>query len=306
MSISVIIATMNRPEDVKAALESLAIQTRMPDEILIIDQSPDGLTKRVTEEMSAVASLKKRLHYYFQGEKSLVKARNRGLSLAKGDILSFLDDDIVLFADYFERILDAWKKYPDAAGISGNTQVKNPMDGWRWPFRRFLNHFFLVNHYGGRMTLSGLGYPITEKTINSVCFVEMLPGCNMNFKKTAVGNEKFDEWFQGYSYREDAEFSYRISKKGRLLMVPDAKLFHNYSTVSRLSEAQLKSMAIKNEIYVVKKFKGKGFFASFILAYSFSGMAVMDFFEFLFKRTQDKKEKFKAGLRGIRGIFEKS
>lgn len=83
--------------------------------------------------------------------------------------------------------------------------------------------------------------------------VEMLSGCNMNFRKELLGNDKFDEWFTGYSYREDAEFSYRISRKTVLKMIPEARLYHNCSRSNRMNLEDQKILEIKNYYYVYKK-----------------------------------------------------
>jgi glycosyltransferase involved in cell wall biosynthesis len=304
-SLSVIIATMNRSDDLKAALSSLLRQTHFPEQILIVDQSTDERSKIVVSEIQMAHPEKAaRFQYVYQEEKSLVKARNRGLSIATGDILSFLDDDVVLFDNYYEQILEAWRKFPDVVAMSGSTLIRRPMAGFKWTLRRFLNHAFLVGHYDGKMTVSGCGYPITEKEIHRLLRVEMLPGCNMNFKKSAVNGEKFDEWFKGYSYREDAEFSYRISKKGRVLMIPDAKLWHNYSSVSRLSEAELKLMVIKNHYYVFRKFKGNNVLATLLFCYSLLGFVAMDLLEYLFQRTPAKWGKLKAGISASFSVFK--
>ena len=104
MTLSVIIATMNRPDDLRAALESIAKQSLMPSEVLVIDQSVDNRTRLLVEGLKARdPRLTDPLLYYFQEEKSLVKARNRGISEASGELITFLDDDVVLFEDYFDK-----------------------------------------------------------------------------------------------------------------------------------------------------------------------------------------------------------
>ena len=306
MRLSVILATMNRPEDLRKVFDSLLTQTRIPEEIWVVDQSTSAGTKDLTVSYQArFLEKKSTLSYYFQEEKSLVKARNRGLSLANGDVISFLDDDIVLFEDYFEKILQVWRDHPDTVAVSGNTLIRESLKGARWTLRRLLNRIFLLSHFDGKMTASGFGYPIYEREIDRLLTVEMLPGCNMNFKRSAIGDDKFDEWFTGYSYREDAEYSYRVSKKGRVLMTPDAKLWHNYSTVSRLTEEQLKPMKIKNYHYVFRKFKGEGWASSLLFGYSLLGLVFIDIVEYLSQRTPSKWGKLKAGVAASFSVWKR-
>ncbi len=297
LTISSIIATMNRPGDLEAALKSLVIQTRLPDEILVIDQSSDDVTKKLVLRMQAEDTvIGPRLKYFFQEKRSLVQARNRGMDEAKGDIWSFLDDDIVLFEDYYQKISRAFEVDPALAGISGNAKVKEAWYGRKWRLRVFLHHLFLLNHYDGKMTWSGFGHPIYEREIDRPMQVEMLPGCNMNYRRSVAQGERFDEYFKGYSYREDAEYSYRIAKKGKVLMIPDAGLWHNYSTSSRMTEAELKRMKIKNYYYVFEKFKGRNPFARILFAYSLLGLAFIDWIEYLTNRNEPKWNKFTAGV----------
>ncbi len=297
LMISAIIATMNRPGDLEAALRSLAIQTRLPDEILVIDQSSDDVTKKLVLRMQSDDTvIGPRLKYFFQEKRSLVQARNRGMDEAKGDIWSFLDDDIVLFEDYYQKIGHAFETDPKLAGISGNAKVKEAWYGWKWNLRVFLHNLFLLNHYDGNMTWSGFGHPIYEREIERPMRVELLPGCNMNYRRSVAQGERFDEYFKGYSYREDAEYSYRIAKKGKVTMIPDARLWHNYSTSSRMTEAELKKMKIKNYYYVFEKFKGRNPLARILFAYSLVGLALIDWIEYLTNRNESKWNKFTAGV----------
>lgn len=297
LTISSIIATMNRPADLEAALKSLVIQTRLPDEILVIDQSSDDLTKKLVSRMqSEDAVIGPRLKYFFQEKRSLVQARNRGMDEAKGDIWSFLDDDIVLFEDYYQKISQAFEVDPKLAGISGNAKVKEAWYGWKWNLRVFLHNLFLLNHYDGKMTWSGFGHPIYEREIDRPMQVDMLPGCNMNYRRSVAQGERFDEYFKGYSYREDAEYSYRIAQKGKVMMIPDARLWHNYSTTSRMTEADLKKMKIKNYYYTFEKFKGRNPLARILFAYSLFGLAFIDWIEYVTNRNEAKWDKFVAGV----------
>ncbi len=306
MTLSVIIATMNRPDDLEKALRSVFNQTRLPEELWIIDQSTDAKSKDLVAMLTKeFASTRARLHYVTQEEKSLVKARNRGIDLAQGDIVSFLDDDIVLDGDYFEKIMRVFEKDTQVVALSGNARVREAWFGWKWRLRQALHHLFLINHYDGRMTWSGFGHPIYEREIDRVHEVEFLPGCNMNYRRDALKGERFDEFFVGYSYREDAEFSYRISKKGRVRMLPDAKLWHNYSTSNRLTEAQLKTMKIKNYAYMFRKFKGKNPVAKLLFAYSLLGLTVIDAVEYFTGRDRSKWDKLKAGIDASKALLGK-
>lgn len=297
MKISVIIATMNRSDDLRVALQSIAKQKLMPLEVLVIDQSGDERTRQLVEGFkTSDPSLSGCLHYFYQEEKSLVKARNRGISLAKGELLSFLDDDVELFDDYYEQVADFLKANPDVGALSGNTLSTDDFHGFNWRFRTVIMRLFLLSDWNGHLTCSGFGHPIYERKIGRVIDVELLPGCNMNYLAKTISGEKFDEWFTGYSYREDVDFSYRISKKTRAVMIPTAKLYHYFSKNNRMDFDRLRRMEAKNNRYIFNKFKRKNFVSLIFFCYSLLGVVMVDFFEFLRSLNQIKYNKFKASL----------
>ncbi len=305
MKISVIIATMNRPEDLRAAMESLVKQSLLPHEVLVVDQSADDRTRRAVDEMKVKhPDFSGRLKYFFQQEKSLVKARNRGIDEACGELITFLDDDAVLFENYLEKIDGFLKEHPEVGAVSGCQLLKAKPVGWRWAIRKALFRIFLISNCDGRMTPSGFGFPINvEKEIDHVIFVDMLSGCNMSFRKECMQGERFDEWFTGYGYREDADFSYRISRKTLAAMIPDAKLHHNQSTQSRLNVETLKKMEMKNHYHVFRKYRERNFFSKVLFAYSLMGIFLIDFLELLSKRDSLSFRKLKAGFSASFSVF---
>jgi len=284
--ISVVLATMNRPADMKSALDSLSAQTFKPLEVLIIDQSQDDRTRTLASGLKpAFEALGIRLEYLHQEAKSLVKARNRGIDEAAGDLISFIDDDAVLFPDYFEQICRFLDRHPDIGAVSGCQILPSRPTGLKWAVRRALMRFFLISGCDGRMTPSGFGYPLSyEMEVDRVLDVQMLPGCNMNFTKKIIGPDRFDEWFSGYGFREDADFSYRISQKTRTVMIPQAKLRHQYSSSNRLDMTALKKMEMRNYRYVFNKFRKGRPFAGLLFIHSMAGLVLIELVQFLSSR----------------------
>ena len=297
MKISVIIPTLNRPEDLTVALESLVRQTYPPVEVFIVDQSEDARTRQAVEAIQAKhPSQASSFLYIYKKEKSGAWARNEGMDRMTGELVSFLDDDSELCDDYYEKVAGYFEKNPSWGGIGGSLIQEDMMKGMKSVFRSFLWRLFLISKRDGLMTASGFGYPIYERAIHQAVRVEMLHGCNMNFRTSVVGKDRFDEWFVGYSFREDAEFSYRLSRKAELWMVPDARLHHWESPSSRMDVDRLKRMEIRNYHFVFKKHKEKGRFSRFLFFYSLGGLLLIDLMEVLSRRNGSKTKKFKAGL----------
>lgn len=96
--ISVCIATYNRKDYLKEALESVFRQTYKDFEVIVLDDgSTDG-----TEEM--VASLNYPIRYYKQVNHGQPQPNNRLADLARGRYICFLDSDDVFLDDALERL----------------------------------------------------------------------------------------------------------------------------------------------------------------------------------------------------------
>jgi GT2 family glycosyltransferase len=286
MKVSVVICTFQRPDDLCRLLDSVVQQTLLPSEIVIVDQSADDQTQRLSDEFARRRPPGiDRWIYIREHEKGLVRARNRGVSQANGDIVSFVDDDVVLFNDYLEVVCRYFEN-PNIGGVTGSLVVRQPPSGWKWQLRKFLLRIFLLNSFDGRMTASGFGYPISEREVTELMELELFGGYSMNFRRELTLQELSDEWFEGYSFREDVDLSYRISRRSRLVQVPDAKFYHNHSSVNRLDVRQLKLMQFRNYRYLFRKFRSQTLLHRFLFAYSVFGIVLIDFLEFLFNRNR--------------------
>lgn len=73
MKISIIIPTYKRHQDLEKALDSLCLQKKLPNQTIIIDQSPDNKTKKVCEK-----EIYKKIHlqYFHYNKESSSKAKN--------------------------------------------------------------------------------------------------------------------------------------------------------------------------------------------------------------------------------------
>lgn len=86
--VSVIIPTYNRREYVQEAIDSALAQTFTDYEIIVID---DGSTDGTSEALQARYG--NRIHYEWQENQGESVARNRGIELARGEYIAFLDSD---------------------------------------------------------------------------------------------------------------------------------------------------------------------------------------------------------------------
>jgi len=88
--LSIIIPTYNRPALLKTAIQSVLAQTNDNWELIIIDDGSNPKANVVIKEFND-----SRITYFYQENKGRSIARNKGISLAQGKYIAFLDDDDV-------------------------------------------------------------------------------------------------------------------------------------------------------------------------------------------------------------------
>src|SRR5437868_3200868 len=246
-SVSVVICTRNRPGDLAECLASLARQTRRADEVVVVDASDGGTSRAVVD------GFRERLRglRHVPAASGLTRQRNLGIGSSAGDIVTFLDDDVVLARDYLERIVELFALDPTLAGVEGTVAIPPPRGRRRLAnaFRRF----FLMNSLGRPRGVKRSGFVAYDPAPRSVQPVTSLVGCNMSYRRDVFARFRFDEWFAGYGLGEDQDFSYRVGRRLKLVQTPYARLEHRVSPVARASLPALHEMTVVNHFYFVAK-----------------------------------------------------
>jgi GT2 family glycosyltransferase len=253
LKISIVISTKNRFHDIIDCIGSIKTQTLLPDEIVIIDSSD-------TSELKLESNNIKIPIRYFHTKIGLTKARNLGAEYSTGDIIIFLDDDVILNKVYIKEIMNIFYNDLDSkvGGVTGNI-IMDDIKIQNRSFRQLTNSmimrillamFFLPKYRDGMFQPSG--WPTFINT-DKISKIEILYGANMAFRREVFNEFKSDENLHGYSYMEDDDIAYRVSRKYQNIYTPFAKLIHNVSTASRDKEHTRIKMLIENSYYLFKK-----------------------------------------------------
>ncbi|HPO48755.1 MAG TPA: glycosyltransferase family 2 protein [Spirochaetota bacterium] len=277
MKISIIIPTLNRTEDLKKTLNSIKEQSYSPYEIIIPDQSDDDCTKALIETVSQDTY---KIKYFSLDFKSLTKARNFGIKNITPDtnLVIFLDDDVILEKNYLENVnnffeSDTSKEYYGGSGYIKNVERKSKIG--------FLYSLFGLQEYkDGKFKISGL--PTFPKYSAVPYPIEFISGCNMIYRKKVFDDFSFDEVMIKYCYMEDVDFSYRVSRKYKLIFLPEAQLIHNVSQVNRLKIRENRSFFIQNYLYLFNKNIKKNLGTVFVFLISITGMFFLSLIFFKF------------------------
>jgi len=126
MIVSVIICTRNRGSLIEATLHSILNGTRLPEELLVVDQS-DGPETRLAVE--AIAAFQPRVRYAATETRGLSLARNFGMAQSRGEVAAFTDDDVLVHADWLEQVAAEFEAYPRLALLFGTVL---PPDSYDW------------------------------------------------------------------------------------------------------------------------------------------------------------------------------
>lgn len=209
MRISVVVSTYNRRQDLEECIKSLFNLDAHPLEIIVIDSSPwDAISD---------SSIARATKYISTPHKSRIYARNVGISLARGDVVAFLDDDTVVDKSWLTRLAEPYMDQK-VGGVGGRVIPHGKPREYYHSIRRSDT---------GKVQRDGLVLGNFDMPIGPL-FVEHLPGCNMSFRRDALINVGgFDQNFQGNCFRDDTDVCVRMRDLGhRLVYNPAALVWH--------------------------------------------------------------------------------
>jgi O-antigen biosynthesis protein len=114
VTVSIVIATCGRPDDLRRCLMAVQAQAlRRRVEVVVVDNRPgETATPQVAREFPNVVLIE-------EGRAGLSYARNAGFSAATGDILVAIDDDVTVPAGWLERLVAPFAR-PEVMAVTGH------------------------------------------------------------------------------------------------------------------------------------------------------------------------------------------
>jgi len=244
-----IIPTKDRAFDLIRLLNSVKDQDVLPQEIIIVDAS---VTSSLPSEINKGTFNPLNIKYEKAQRACLAAQRNQGVALLGSDIqqVCFLDDDIVFCEGAFRIMDEFWKKAPDQ--VAG--AMFNIINEKRPSVLIFFKKIFCTGSFQRGIVLPS-GYNTLMCPAKESIDVQWLVGAGMVFRREIFNEFSFDPWFEGTGLCEDLDFSYRVGRKYRLVVVADAKIEHLTGTVKRRRNVWFGRSQILNRYYFVKKNK---------------------------------------------------
>lgn len=248
--IAFVIATKDRPEELRRLLKSLENQTTLPEEVIVVD----GSEKSVLNILDEFCGLN--IKYLRCIPASGTRQRNLGIKAVDPSIplTGFLDDDVEFNPDTIEKMIAFWERVGDDVGGASFNQINHPpvfASSLKYSF--LFSKLSLYSNEKGKVLKSGFHTMIgrVDKTI----YTEWISTCASVWRREVLERYMFDEWFEGYSYLEDLDFSYRVGKDWKLAVVADSKFSHHHSSKGRGTGFQFGKREIQNRLYFVRKNK---------------------------------------------------
>jgi glycosyltransferase involved in cell wall biosynthesis len=209
--ISVIISTRNRPSHIQTCLKSILNNTFQKFEILLVDQSNDNQTKLIVKQLRS-----NKIRFFKSNRKGKTVDLNSMIRVAKYNILSFTDDDCIVDKNWLQEIYDSYIKYPNTAGVFGNTYPYKPQ-----------NH---PNEMCPAIFIAKKTKSYQNHALLNHLFLG--PGNNMSLQKSAIIKAKyFKEWLGTGSIAwagEETDLIFRILIRKYILMTnPKMVVYHN-------------------------------------------------------------------------------
>jgi GT2 family glycosyltransferase len=216
---SVVICTRERPQQLKACLESLARQNVKPREILVVDNAPTSdATRRVVDGMPGI-------RYLLEPRIGGSFARNTGIRSSSGRILAFTDDDIIVHPRWITRLVAGFRD-PRVMAVTG---LSLPAELETEAQLLFEKHWSFARGFSPRT----FGGEFFHRTRRYGCPVWQIGGAgNLAVRREAFSllggfDERLGPGAAGCS--EDSELFYRIVAAGwHCCYEPSAVVFHHH------------------------------------------------------------------------------
>ncbi len=194
--ITVIVPHLNQPEKLELCLKSLASGSLIADEIIVVDNGSESMPRSVCDNYPNVELMQ-------ELEPGPGPARNRGISVAKGEILAFIDADCVADPAWLQS---ARMRIAQGAEIlGGDVRILHRVSGQPDIWEAYESEFaYRMEHYIRQQGFTGTGNLVVRATV----MAEVGP-------------------FAGIGMAEDRDWGQRATSLGHKIdWVPEMVVYH--------------------------------------------------------------------------------
>jgi GT2 family glycosyltransferase len=146
--VSVIVPTHNRPDRLQACLRSLLALQYPQYEVIIVDNAPS--TSATRDFIEQTYHKMPQVRYVREDRPGVSWARNCGMMLARGEILAFTDDDVVVDPYWLIELVRGFSRAGDVACVTGYNlplELETPAQFW---YEEYGGAYWFQEHGGTR------------------------------------------------------------------------------------------------------------------------------------------------------------
>ncbi|HEU4349093.1 MAG TPA: glycosyltransferase, partial [Actinoplanes sp.] len=152
--VTVVVPTCGRPELLRRTLDALAALDRRPREIVVVDNAPSR--PGTSEVVAGCVATGLPVRYVAEPRRGVAHARNRGLAEATGELVAFVDDDVVVDPHWLGAVVSGFTD--DTAAVTGYVlpaELETPAQVW-------------IERFGGfgkgcrRVRFDAAGYQVSD------------------------------------------------------------------------------------------------------------------------------------------------
>ena len=196
--VSVITPAYNHASFIGDTLASVFAQRYPHIEVVVVD---DGSTDDTVAQM---AEFRDRVIYHRQANRGMAAARNQGIALARGQLISFLDDDDLWEPDYLATVVPLFVANPDVAAV--------------------YTGFKSLDAAGQALPQGGTRVVAPERLYDALVDGGFFPACCLTVRKAVLEEiGGLDETLRG---NDDWDLLLRLARDRRVIGLPAPQAIH--------------------------------------------------------------------------------
>lgn len=252
--ISIILPTYNRSILLKRCVESVKSQTYSDWELIISDDCSTDESQTIIRRL---ATSDDRIRYNFnESNEGLPKNRNIAMKMLKGNIVFFIEDDLILTNNCLKVLIDTYKDLQDIYKVG--SVAPRLLERYTFKYNKQkmdkLSKPFMFDRWTGEVHTN---YTEDFGEVQEVVTVHSCSLYSLNALREVRGFE--ENAYTGTYGREESDLNFRMAKKGyKFFFQPKAIAYHKHVHFGGcfLPQPQRGYYYIKNHIVFVTRIFG--------------------------------------------------
>ena len=306
MKYSIVIPVFERNNILKNCLESVLNQHLKPIEVIIVDNNKNNYESIKLNNLISKPSydcLNIRILKSYKNSGAI--ARNIGAKSSKGDVVAFLDSDVILDSDYYDILIKYFSDKKNLIAIQGTdralieSQKKDDRNNFFYKIFYYFEQFFetslIFNKKSAYVSPSmAVAHPNVKNDFEVSS--QWISTCAGLFKRDLFEDYSFPSQFVTYSNNEYLLFSHQLflDKRGEMIYTSKAKYRDIQTSVGRIPLKSLMYQIQTYDLFIFVKLFNMNPLKFLIFLKSRIGHLILNLIKLITKRNFSFKNLFYA------------